>query len=139
MGTSSESSEEDSVIQAKMSIITRPTVVNFPRFCPKIVMVSCGIGHILVLTSHYEMYSWGNGEYGALGFGTIISQPQPTKLLVKQNGMTAPIARIECGSMHSICVSVKRQIFTWGCGKQGRLGHGSDEDILVPTEIVKLS
>ena len=34
---SSESSEDDQVILAKMSIITRPTVITFPRFCPQIV------------------------------------------------------------------------------------------------------
>ena len=91
-----------------MSIITRPTVINFPRFCAKIVMVTCGVGHILALTCHNEMYSWGNGEYGALGFGTIVSIAQPALLTIKQNNMKLEIARIECGSLHSICVTTKR-------------------------------
>lgn len=122
-----------------MSIITRPTVITFPRFCPKIVQVSCGVGHILALTSHSEMYSWGNGEYGALGFGAIQSIPQPTLLRIQQNGLNLPISKVECGSLHSVCITRKAQLFTWGCGKQGRLGHGSEEDVLAPTEIVMLS
>lgn len=38
-----------------------------------------------------------------------------------------------------MCVTKKSQLFTWGCGKQGRLGHGNEDDILVPTEIQMLS
>ena len=91
-----------------MSIITRPTVITFPRFCPKIVQVSCGVGHILALTSHHDMYSWGSGECGALGFGTIQSIPQPTPLHIRQNHITLQISKVECGSLHSMCVTKKR-------------------------------
>ncbi len=38
-----------------------------------------------------------------------------------------------------MCVTSKRKLFTWGCGKQGRLGLGSEEDVLHPTEVVLLS
>jgi len=85
--TSSSNDEDPELSLAKMSIITRPTVITFPKFCPQIVQVSCGVGHILALTSHYDMYSWGNGEYGALGFGSIQSVAQPTPLNLKQNGI----------------------------------------------------
>ena len=51
------------------------------------MQVSCGVAHILALTSHYEMFSWGNGDYGALGFGSIQSVLQPTPLHIKQNGV----------------------------------------------------
>lgn len=85
------------------------------------------------------MYSWGNGEYGALGFGSIQSVTQPTPLNLKQNGVKLQIAKVECGSLHSMCVTQKKQLFTWGCGKQGRLGLGNEEDVLHPTEVVALS
>jgi len=38
-----------------------------------------------------------------------------------------------------MCITQKKQLFTWGCGKQGRLGVGSEEDLLHPTEITMLS
>lgn len=38
-----------------------------------------------------------------------------------------------------MCITRKRQLFTWGTGKQGRLGLGNEEDVLVPTEIQSLS
>lgn len=38
-----------------------------------------------------------------------------------------------------MCVTKKRQLFVWGKGKQGRLGLGAEDDVLIPTEIVSLS
>ena len=38
-----------------------------------------------------------------------------------------------------MCLSSKKKIFTWGTGLNGRLGHGHNEDVLVPTEIQMLS
>jgi|FrelakmetLWP11LW_1041352.scaffolds.fasta_scaffold231596_1 hypothetical protein len=36
-GTSSESDGDFDAAAAKMSIITRPTIITFPRFTPKVV------------------------------------------------------------------------------------------------------
>ena len=105
--TSSESEEDFEAEKARMQIITRPTVITFPRFTPKIVQVACGIGHILALTSHEDMFSWGNGEYGALGFGNMQSILNPTPLFIKQNGMKLKIRSVECGSLHSMCITTK--------------------------------
>ena len=85
------------------------------------------------------MYSWGVGSYGALGFGSIEDVRQPTILDIMQGGMRLNIVKIVCGKMHSMCLSSKKKIFTWGTGLNGRLGHGHDEDVLVPTEIQMLS
>ena len=76
--------DQDEVTE-RMSIITRPTVITFPRFSAQITQVSAGVAHVLALTSHGEMYSWGNGDYGALGFGTIKSIATPTPLVILQN------------------------------------------------------
>lgn len=122
-----------------MQIITRPTVITFPRFTPKIAQVACGIGHILALTSHEDMFSWGNGEYGALGFGNMESILNPTPLFIKQNGMNLKIRSVACGSLHSMCITTKQKVFSWGNGKQGRLGHGNEDDMLLPNEILALS
>lgn len=41
--------------------------------------------------------------------------------------------------MHSMCITKKKKILTWGSGQAGRLGHGDEEDILVPKEIYEFS
>jgi alpha-tubulin suppressor-like RCC1 family protein len=39
-----------------------------------------------------------------------------------------------------MAVTINKKLFTWGCGKNGQLGHGSaKEDILEPKEVVRLS
>ena len=48
---SSSDSDDSEAAQVKMAVITRPTVITFPRFTPKVVQVTCGIGHILALTA----------------------------------------------------------------------------------------
>lgn len=86
VGSDSELGDSDADIEGEQfAIISRPTVIDFPRFCAEIVQVSCGKGHIMALTNHYEMYSWGNGEHGVLGFGTLESISKPTLLQINQN------------------------------------------------------
>ena len=43
---------------------------------------------------------------------------------------------IACGSLHSACVTEDGSLYTWGRGNYGRLGHGTNDDKVVPTKIV---
>ena len=36
------------------------------------------------------------------------------------------IVSISCGSSHSAAVSASGELYTWGQGNYGRLGHGND-------------
>ena len=90
------------------------------------------------------MYSWGDGSYGALGFGfeKDINVDQPTKLEIKDvKDQVYGIIQICCGKLHSMCLTQTQNIFTWGEGSHGRLGHGADDedDHLEPKEIYSLS
>lgn len=38
-----------------------------------------------------------------------------------------------------MCITKKKKILSWGTGQGGRLGHGDEEDVLVPKEIYDLS
>ena len=46
---------------------------------------------------------------------------------------------IACGKQHSLCITQKKKIYSWGTGSGGRLGHGNDDDVLVPKDISDLS
>jgi hypothetical protein len=41
------------------------------------------------------------------------------------------IVDIAAGSRHSMALSADGHLYTWGNGRDGRLGHGDDEDQLV--------
>lgn len=42
------------------------------------------------------------------------------------------IADIACGGAHSAAITITGELFTWGKGRYGRLGHGDSEDQLRP-------
>ena len=79
------------------------------------------------------MFSWGAGYYGALGFGSKKDVLEPTELKIGQNFVE--IEKVVCGRLHSICITKRKRIFSWGTGLNGRLGHGNTEEVLEPKEI----
>lgn len=60
-----------------------PTVIQFERFALPIEQVACGQAHILAVNSNGQLYSWGQGHYGALGFGDTWDKRSPTELQIK--------------------------------------------------------
>ena len=42
---------------------------------------------------------------------------------------------ISCGGSHSAVITSSGELFTWGKGRYGRLGHGDSEDQLLPKKV----
>uniref|UniRef100_A0A3P8VBT7 RCC1-like domain-containing protein n=1 Tax=Cynoglossus semilaevis TaxID=244447 RepID=A0A3P8VBT7_CYNSE len=91
--------------------------------------IACGSSHSAAITSSGELYSWGLGEYGRLGHGDNTTQLRP-KLVPSLRGVE--VVDIAAGGAHSACVTASGELFTWGKGRYGRLGHGDSEDQLKP-------
>lgn len=49
------------------------------------------------------------------------------------------IIDIQCGEEFSLCLSDVGDIFSFGRGKEGQLGHGNRESLNVPTKIASLA
>eukprot|EP00488_Nonionellina_sp_1-RS-2012_P003073 TRINITY_DN6271_c0_g1_i1.p1 TRINITY_DN6271_c0_g1~~TRINITY_DN6271_c0_g1_i1.p1 ORF type:complete len:130 (-),score=30.42 TRINITY_DN6271_c0_g1_i1:222-578(-) len=77
----------------------------------KIFKLCCGSDHVLVLDVSGKVYSWGFGKYGCCGDGDTKHKYSPQQMmhLDRYN-----IVDISCGSTHSIAVSDKRDIWSWG-------------------------
>ena len=45
------------------------------------------------------------------------------------------IQKIDCGEYFSIALDKQGQVFTWGIGNCGQLGHGNKEDQKMPKKI----
>lgn len=54
--------------------------------------------------------------------------PKPT--LVKLNRVT--ILKVACGAVHTAIISSQGDLYTFGCGNGGRLGHGDNQDAIQP-------
>lgn len=48
------------------------------------------------------------------------------------------VVDIAAGGAHSACITASGELFTWGKGRYGRLGHGDSEDQLKPKLVGEL-
>ena len=74
-----------------------------------------------VVTNSGEVYTWGSGEFGRLG--SVSAKKQATPMLVKELS-TEKITKISLGFYHAAALNEQFQMFTWGRGINGQLGHG---------------
>ncbi|TRZ18516.1 hypothetical protein HGM15179_008571 [Zosterops borbonicus] len=89
----------------------------------KVTKVACGGEHTVVLTET-EVYTFGLGQYGQLGHGTLVfesSVPKPVKHLKRHK-----IHNVSCGENHSAVIAENGLMFTFGDGRHGKLGFGEE-------------
>lgn len=99
----------------------------------EVVLVSAGASHSLALLSGNLVVSWGRGEDGQLGHGDAEDRLQPT-LISSLEGQK--VESVICGSDHSIAYSESDlQVYSWGWGDFGRLGHGTSSDVFTPQPV----
>lgn len=72
---------------------------------------------ILVVT---EVFSWGSGTNYQLGTGNAHIQKLPCKVDALQG---AYIKMNAAAKFHSVAVGNHGELYTWGFGRGGRLGH----------------
>ncbi|KAK3582772.1 hypothetical protein CHS0354_015299 [Potamilus streckersoni] len=87
----------------------------------KIQSVSCGKEHVLLLSSTGEVYSYGKGSRGQLGYGDLHVDQQTTPLPVETlSGLAVRV--IAAGGWHSTAVTAEGDLYVWGWNESGQLG-----------------
>lgn len=107
-----------------------------------IISVACGAFHSIALSAHGHVYSWGCGAQGQLGHGDKADQKEPTlieELLSTKMGLELVISQVVCGISACAALGEDGNVYTWGCGQQGVLGHNDTEDRLTPRAIKDLA
>lgn len=90
------------------------------------VEISCGLFHSgLVLDGN--LWLWGKWDGGRLGFGHENPAFLPTL-----NPFMNSVRSLALGGVHSVALSLAGQVFTWGYGGFGALGHSVYTRELVP-------
>ncbi|KAL2610465.1 hypothetical protein R1flu_029038 [Riccia fluitans] len=87
-----------------------------------LVDIAAGGWHSMALTANGEVYGWGRGEHGRLGFGDDKSSkmvPAPVDVLAGES-----VIQISCGGTHSVALTKDGRMFSFGRGDHGRLGDG---------------
>ncbi|XP_024029392.1 PH, RCC1 and FYVE domains-containing protein 1 [Morus notabilis] len=101
--------------------------------------VACGEFHTCAVTMAGELYTWGDGTHnaGLLGHGTDVSHWIPKRISGPLEGLQ--VASVTCGPWHTALVTSNGQLFTFGDGTFGVLGHGDRESLSYPREVESLS
>ncbi|KAF1787776.1 Regulator of chromosome condensation 1/beta-lactamase-inhibitor protein II [Phytophthora cactorum] len=93
----------------------------------RIVQIACGSGHTVVLTGAFfarrRSIHMGRGDDGRLGHGDNGWKFVP-RLVEELRGKN--IRQVTCGSYHTAAVTVSGDLYTWGGGMYGKLGHGNE-------------
>merc|ERR1712091_841675 len=97
-------------------------------------MAACGEAHTLVVTEDGGLWACGHGLNGQLG----LDDEAPRHVFERVGAGAFGGARVvaaAAGRDHSAAVTEDGALWTWGYGYYGRLGHGDEENRLVPTEV----
>ena len=98
----------------------------------RVMVVGCGHLHSVAITQGGELYSWGRGDHGRLGHGDTKDQMVPRRVLALSENFVRGVA---CGGAHTVALVVPSSVYTWGLGRNGRLGTGTTESKHEPTPI----
>jgi len=103
-----------------------------------IEFVSCGQYHLCAVTLSGDLYTWGDGKHnsGLLGHGNNISHWMPKFVNGPLEGIR--VSSISCGHWHTALVTSTGQLFTFGDGTFGVLGHGDRKSMHAPREVESL-
>jgi X-linked retinitis pigmentosa GTPase regulator len=82
----------------------------------KLTKLSCGWSHTAVITSENLLFTWGSGQYGALGTGDYENQWKPVEVRSK-------VSQVSCGSRHTGII-IEDSLYMCGSGEAGQLGTG---------------
>jgi len=102
----------------------------------KVVGASAGILHTAAWTDEGELFTFGNGYYGELGHGGEESESVPR--LVEALA-AKKVVGASAGGLHTAAWTDAGELFTFGNGHEGMLGHGGDEDESVPRLVEALA
>eukprot|EP00743_Colponemidia_sp_Colp-15_P007616 GILK01008241.1.p1 GENE.GILK01008241.1~~GILK01008241.1.p1 ORF type:complete len:504 (+),score=62.28 GILK01008241.1:62-1573(+) len=72
------------------------------------------------------VYSWGWGLYGQLGHGSDANVALP-KAIETFESLGETVTQVACGTSSSAALTSTGRIYTWGSGRDGRLGQDTQE------------
>ena len=79
-----------------------------------------------------QVYAWGKNKYGQLGLGHTNNMHTPTCILPLSDPLNPKNVRcIAAGKSHSATIAEDGEVYTWGRGWDGQLGH----DIITEIEL----
>ena len=102
----------------------------------RLVAFTIGSAHNIAIEEGGKCYTWGKCHYGQLGHGEM----DQNELVPRPVGALGSIkmTSVGAGDSHVLAVSDAGELYTWGVGFYGCLGHGDETSLTVPKLVEKL-
>ncbi|XP_060768745.1 RCC1-like G exchanging factor-like protein [Neoarius graeffei] len=119
--------------------VLEPSPVSLPLANPqetRVLQVSCGRAHSLVLTDSEGVFSLGNNAYGQCGRKIIEDEVYSSSHLVhKIEGFDSRVLQVVCGQDHSLFLTESGCVYACGWGADGQTGLGHHNKAAVPVQV----
>ncbi|TMW61682.1 hypothetical protein Poli38472_010745 [Pythium oligandrum] len=110
-----------------------------------ILQIACGGEHLLYLTESGDVYTFGDEDEKKSSSGSSpthqpsLSAPRLIEEFALEKALhQTKIVSVSCGAQHSLGITEAGELYTWGSGEDGRLGHGDMRDRSVPRKVMSL-
>ncbi|MCL7026835.1 hypothetical protein MKW94_020593, partial [Papaver nudicaule] len=104
---------------------------SFEKLSISEIGISCGFFHSSLLING-NLWMWGKGDGGRLGFGHENPAFSPTL-----NPNLDCVGSTALGGLHSVALTTLGDVYTWGYGGFGALGHSIYTRELLPRMVSK--
>ncbi|GJD06249.1 Ultraviolet-B receptor UVR8 [Galdieria sulphuraria] len=113
---------------------------NLPRLVEalkgkNIVKVSIGGNHMAAIDKDGHLYCWGRAASAGSGGTEHVFIPR----LIKGDLEKEKVISVSCGRSHTAAVTEKGEVWTWGNGYEGELGHGEKNSQYQPKKVQSLT
>ncbi|GMF22417.1 unnamed protein product [Phytophthora lilii] len=110
--------------------------------------VACGDGHVVGASEQGYLLTWGEVCETRPRNAVPSSDSEPTTTIgfpkVVQSLLHKRIVQVACGASHSFALAEDSDVFSWGLGRSGALGHGLNaheqtfDSVSSPMEVLAL-
>jgi len=119
-----------------------PKYINFFSN-KKVIFIACGAYHSLAVTEDHKLYGWGEARLGQLGTSIKQNQYKPIEIHFSpfekeqvsdftlnpvvfgyEEGYVPKIKLVAAGYGHTLALSDRGDIYSFGLNIKGQLGHG---------------
>ena len=104
--------------------------LSYVQIQEDIIQVSSGATQICILSSTFQVFCWGAGNVGQLGYGDTqnrgdLSNEMGEYLPPVDFGLSSSlVSEVGCGFSHCLILTDDQKIKAWGFNSEGQLGYG---------------
>nr|XP_008534954.1 PREDICTED: Williams-Beuren syndrome chromosomal region 16 protein [Equus przewalskii] len=117
--------------------VLEPSPIPLPLDRPqetRVLQVSCGRAHSLILTDSEGVFSLGNNSYGQCGRKVVENEIYSESHKVhRMRDFDGQVVQVACGQDHSLFLTDKGEVYSCGWGADGQTGLGHYSITSTPT------